>query len=159
MVLDGFRRGYREPENSGERTKLAALLAASESYRGRKCGHSTNAIVCASYPKNTFRTAGSVEIAQSYLHRKNSQVKFRVRDLTLFLGKPNKAWPPQMKWPVSYGSHATAYREVNNYVSERVRHFLQRRHKVQSRATIRFGDERVFGELRVIRLGSPPRIA
>ncbi|MFZ0862613.1 MAG: group II intron maturase-specific domain-containing protein, partial [Candidatus Sulfotelmatobacter sp.] len=59
----------------------------------------------------------------------------------------------------SYGSRATAYREVNNYVSERVRHFLQRRHKVQSRGTLRFGDERVFGELRVIRLGPPPRIA
>ena len=59
----------------------------------------------------------------------------------------------------SYGSRATAYREVNNYVSERVRHFLQRRHKVQSRGTLRFGDERVFGELGVIRLGPPPRIA
>jgi RNA-directed DNA polymerase len=33
----------------------------------------------------------------------------------------------------SYGSRATAYREVNNYVSDRVRHFLKRRHKVQSR--------------------------
>ncbi|PYX74923.1 MAG: group II intron reverse transcriptase/maturase [Acidobacteria bacterium] len=59
----------------------------------------------------------------------------------------------------SYGSRATAYREVNRYVSERVRHFLTRRHKVQSRGTERYGDERVFGELRVIRLGPPPRLA
>jgi RNA-directed DNA polymerase len=59
----------------------------------------------------------------------------------------------------SYGSRATAYREVNNYVYERVRQFLKRRQKVQSRGTNRFGDERVFGELRVIRLGPPPRIA
>jgi len=59
----------------------------------------------------------------------------------------------------SYGSRATAYREVNNYVSERVRHFLKRRHKVQSRGTERYGDKRIFGELKVIRLGPPPRIA
>ena len=59
----------------------------------------------------------------------------------------------------SYGSRATAYREVNRYVSERVRHFLTRRHKVHSRGTERYGDERVFGELRVIRLGPPPRLA
>ena len=41
-------------------------------------------------------------------------------------------------------------------VSARVRRFLTRRHKVQSRGTERFGDERVFGELRVIRLAPPP---
>ncbi len=58
----------------------------------------------------------------------------------------------------SYGSRATAYREVNNYVSDRVRHFLKRRHKVQSRGTERYG-KRVFGELKVIRLGPAPRIA
>lgn len=58
----------------------------------------------------------------------------------------------------SCGSRATAYREVNNYVSDRVRHFLKRRHKVQSRGTERYG-KRVFGELKVIRLGPAPRIA
>ena len=59
----------------------------------------------------------------------------------------------------SYGSRATAYREVNNYVSDRVRHFLKRRHKVQSRGTEHYGDQRIFGELKVLRLGPPPRIA
>jgi RNA-directed DNA polymerase len=58
----------------------------------------------------------------------------------------------------SYGSRATAYREVNNYVSDRVRHFLRRRHKVQSRGTEHYGDQRIFGELQVLRLGPPPRI-
>jgi RNA-directed DNA polymerase len=57
----------------------------------------------------------------------------------------------------SYGSRATAYREVNRYVSGRVRHFLTRRHKVQSRGTERFRDERVFGELRVFQLCKPVR--
>jgi RNA-directed DNA polymerase len=59
----------------------------------------------------------------------------------------------------SYGSRATAYREVNNYVSDRVRHFLKRRHKVQSRGTEHYGYPRVFGELKVFRLGPPPRLA
>jgi RNA-directed DNA polymerase len=59
----------------------------------------------------------------------------------------------------SYGSRATAYREVNNYVSDRVRHFLKRRHKVQSRGTEQYGDQRIFGELKVLRLGPPPRTA
>ena len=59
----------------------------------------------------------------------------------------------------SYGSRATAYREVNNYVSDRVRHFLKRRHKVQSRGTEHYGYQRIFGELKVVRLGPPPRIA
>jgi len=59
----------------------------------------------------------------------------------------------------SYGSRATAYREVNNYVAERVRYFLRRRHKVQSRGTEHYGYQRIFGELKVLRLGPPPRIA
>jgi RNA-directed DNA polymerase len=59
----------------------------------------------------------------------------------------------------SYGSRATAYREVNNYVAESVRHFLRRRHKVQSRGTEHYGYQRIFGELKVLRLGPPPRIA
>lgn len=59
----------------------------------------------------------------------------------------------------SYGSRATAYREVNNYVADRVRHFLKRRHKVQSRGTEHYGYQRIFGELKVLRLGPPPRIA
>jgi RNA-directed DNA polymerase len=59
----------------------------------------------------------------------------------------------------SYGSRATAYREVNNYVAERVRHFLKRRQKVQSRGTIRFGRERIFGALGVTRLGPPAQTA
>jgi RNA-directed DNA polymerase len=58
----------------------------------------------------------------------------------------------------SYSSRATAYREVNNYVSDRVRHFLKRRHKVQSRGAEYYG-KRVFGELKVVRLGPPPQTA
>jgi len=59
----------------------------------------------------------------------------------------------------SYGSRATAYREVTNYVADRVRHFLKRRHKVQLRGTEHYGYQRIFGELQVFRLGPPPGIA
>ncbi len=60
----------------------------------------------------------------------------------------------------SYGTRLMAYRAVDHYVYERVRHFLRRRHKVPSRGTQRFPAEQVFGELGVFRLrrfhlGSP----
>jgi RNA-directed DNA polymerase len=60
----------------------------------------------------------------------------------------------------SYGTRLMAYRAVDNYVYEGVRHFLRRRHKVPSRGTKRFPREQVFGELGVFQLrrfhlGSP----
>lgn len=51
-----------------------------------------------------------------------------------------------------YGTRLMAYRAIDNYVYERVRGFLCRRHKVPSRGTKQFPAERVFGELGVIRL-------
>src|SRR5882762_9079746 len=41
---------------------------------------------------------------------------------------------------------------VDNYVYESVRHFLRRRHQVQSRGTNRFSIKAVFGELGVLQL-------
>jgi RNA-directed DNA polymerase len=52
----------------------------------------------------------------------------------------------------SYGTRTMAYRAVDNYVYNSVRHFLRRRHNVQSRGTRQFSDEVVFGELGVLRL-------
>jgi RNA-directed DNA polymerase len=52
----------------------------------------------------------------------------------------------------SYGTRTQAYRAVDHHVYERVRHFLRRRHKVQSRGTSRFSHEAVFGELGVLEL-------
>jgi RNA-directed DNA polymerase len=52
----------------------------------------------------------------------------------------------------SYGTRMPAYRAVDNHVYQSVRHFLRRRHKVQSRGTRCFSDEVVFGELGVLRL-------
>lgn len=60
----------------------------------------------------------------------------------------------------SYGTRLLAYRALDNYVYEAVRHFLGRRHKVPTRGTKRFPDHVVFGALGVLRLrhehlGSP----
>jgi RNA-directed DNA polymerase len=52
----------------------------------------------------------------------------------------------------SYGTRTVAYRAVDNYVYESVRHFLRRRHAVQSRGTTCFSDAVVFDELGVLRL-------
>ena len=52
----------------------------------------------------------------------------------------------------SYGTRTAAYRAVDHYVYESVRHFLRRRHQVHSRGTNRFSGEAVFGELGVLQL-------
>jgi RNA-directed DNA polymerase len=61
-----------------------------------------------------------------------------------------------------YGTRLPAYRAVDNHVYDRIRAFLCKRHKVQGHGTYRFSDEKVFGELGVLRLrrvhiGPPPR--
>ena len=53
------------------------------------------------------------------------------------------------------GSKARAYELIDEYVEERVRHFLRRRHKVSTQGTHRFSMERIFGELGVFRLRGP----
>jgi RNA-directed DNA polymerase len=52
----------------------------------------------------------------------------------------------------SYGTRLHAYRAVDNYVYERVRHFLRRRHKVPTRGTRRFDADTIFGKVGVLRL-------
>jgi RNA-directed DNA polymerase len=53
------------------------------------------------------------------------------------------------------GSTAKAYRAVDGYVYDTVRHFLRRRHQVSSQGTRQFPEELVFGPLGVIRLQGP----
>ena len=52
----------------------------------------------------------------------------------------------------SYGTRFLAYRALDRHVYDRVRHFLQQRHKVPTRGTRLFSYERVYGELGVYRL-------
>ncbi len=53
------------------------------------------------------------------------------------------------------GATAKAYRAVDEHVYDCVRHFLRRRHKVSTRGTRQFPEERVFGSLGVVRLQGP----
>ncbi len=55
----------------------------------------------------------------------------------------------------SCGSKSQAYRAVDEYVYDRVRNFLRRRHKVSSQGTRQFSGERVYGALGVFRLQGP----
>jgi RNA-directed DNA polymerase len=51
-----------------------------------------------------------------------------------------------------YGTRLMAYRAVDNHVYEAVRHFLRRRHKVQTRGTRSFPAQEIFGARGVLRL-------
>ena len=53
------------------------------------------------------------------------------------------------------GSKGRAYKAVDEYVYDRVRNFLRRRHKVSSQGTRQFPGERVYGSLGVLRLQGP----
>ena len=53
------------------------------------------------------------------------------------------------------GSTGRAYKAVDEYVYDRVRNFLRRRHKVSSQGTRQFPGERVYGSLGVFRLQGP----
>jgi RNA-directed DNA polymerase len=52
----------------------------------------------------------------------------------------------------SHGTRTQAYRAVDHYVADSVRHFLRKRHKVSSRGTTRYSDNVVFSELGVLQL-------
>ncbi len=47
----------------------------------------------------------------------------------------------------SYGTTYTAYRAVKHHLTQRVRHFLRRRHKVQSRGTTQFSFDGIIATL------------
>ena len=56
-----------------------------------------------------------------------------------------------------YGSRSKAYRRVDQYVSERLRRFLARRHKVQGRGNRRFTFDVIHRELGVLCLQRLPK--
>jgi RNA-directed DNA polymerase len=58
-----------------------------------------------------------------------------------------------------YGSRSKAYRSVDQYVFERTRRFLARRHKVQGRGNRRFTFDVIHRELGVLCLQRLPRAA
>jgi len=52
----------------------------------------------------------------------------------------------------SHGTRMPAFRAIDHHVYDRMRHFLVRRHKVETRGTRRFSSNFIFGELGVLRL-------
>ena len=67
------------------------------------------------------------------------------------LNQKLKGWKAYFK----LGSPARAFKALNYYVEERVRHFLRRRHKVQSQGTVQFSTARIYGQYGVLRLQEP----
>ena len=67
------------------------------------------------------------------------------------LNQKLKGWKAYFK----QGSPARAFRALDYYVEERVRHFLRRRHKVQSQGTVQFSTARIYGQYGVLRLQGP----
>jgi len=57
------------------------------------------------------------------------------------------------------GSPTKAFEVLDEHVEERVRHFLRRRHEVQSQGTRQFSMKRIYGELGVFRFRGPLREA
>ena len=52
-----------------------------------------------------------------------------------------------------YGAYANAFRALDRFVANRVRHFLRRRHKVSSRGTRHFGRLQIYSTFGVVSLG------
>src|SRR6266853_6262635 len=73
------------------------------------------------------------------------------KEVSARLNQILKGWRAYFKC----GATSKAYRAVDEYVYDTVRHFLRRRHKVSSQGTRQFPEERVFGSLGVIRLQGP----
>jgi RNA-directed DNA polymerase len=67
------------------------------------------------------------------------------------LNQQLRGWRQYFGW----GSKSQAYRAVDEYVYDRVRNFLRRRHQVSSQGTRQFPSERVYGSLGVFRLQGP----
>lgn len=116
-----------------------------------------------------FRKDGHWYLGASPSKKSVQRIKTKIGDLLVSGNK--EPWPEVRDrlnrllrgWSgyFGYGTRLPAYRAVDNHVYDRVRAFLRKRHKVQGRGTRHFNDEKVFGELGVLRLrsvhiGPPP---
>jgi RNA-directed DNA polymerase len=113
-----------------------------------------------SFGPHCFTRTGNWYLGASPSKRSVARLKLRVYDI--LRPRNTGVWPDvrdQLNsvlrgWSgyFGYGTVSRAYWTVNQYVYERVRHFLRRRHKESSRGTARFPAHVVFGQLGVIRL-------
>lgn len=92
--------------------------------------------------KSVLRLKGKV---RWMLHKGNMQ---QWEYIAIRLNRLLRGWATYFR----YGTRYFASRAIERYVFERVRYFLRRRHKVHSRGTKRFSNERVLGDLGVLRM-------
>src|ERR1035437_6884120 len=100
-------------------------------------------------PKSMRRLRENV---RKHLGRGNTKPWEEVRDR---LNQKLRGWAQyfQLRRPWS------VFQVVDEYVEDRVRHFLRKRHKVQSQGTRQFSTKRIYGELGVFRLRNQLRRA
>jgi RNA-directed DNA polymerase len=122
-----------------------------------------------SFGPHHFRKDGHWYLGASPSKKSVQRIKTKIGDL---LTSGNKdPWPTVRGklnrllrgWSTyfNYGTRLQAYRAIDNHVYDRTRSFLVKRHKVKGRGSHVFSDDRIFGELGVLRLrrvhiGPPP---
>ena len=118
-----------------------------------------------SFGAHLFEASGNWYQGASPSKKSVQQLKTKVGDL--LVPSNNDPWPEVRDklnrslrgWSnyFGYGSRSKAYRSVDQYVFERVRRFLARRHKVQGRGNRRFTFDVIHRELGVLCLQRQPR--
>jgi RNA-directed DNA polymerase len=85
------------------------------------------------------------ENVRGHLGRGNTKPWEEVRDR---LNQKLRGWAQYFQ----LGRPWKAFEALDEYVEDRVRHFLKKRHKVSSQGTRQFSAKRIYGELGVFRL-------
>jgi RNA-directed DNA polymerase len=93
-------------------------------------------------PKSAKRVRGNV---REHLGRNHTKPWEDVRDR---LNRKLRGWAQYFQ----LGRPWKAFEALDEYVEDRARHFLRKRHKVSSQGTRQFSTKRIYGELGVFRL-------
>ena len=164
-------RGHAAEALAWTTATMARLgLAVNEAKTGvRQARHERFDFLGYTFGPHHYRKDGHWYLGASPSPKSVARLKDKVG--TLLVPGNKGAWPEVrdrlnrlLRGWTAYFGHGTrmpAYRAIDNYVSERVRNFLVKRHKVAGRGTRRFPADVVFGELGVLRLrrvhlGPPP---
>lgn len=92
------------------------------------------------------------ENVRKHLGRDNTKPWAEVRDR---LNQKLRGWGQYFR----SGRPWKAFEALDEYVEDRVRHFLRKRHKVPSQGTRQFSTKRIYGQLGVFRLRDQLRVA
>ena len=164
-------RGHAAEALAWTKATMARLgLAVNEAKTGvRQARHERFDFLGYTFGPHHYRKDGHWYLGASPSPKSVARLKDKVG--TLLVPGNKGAWPEVrdrlnrlLRGWTAYFGHGTrmpAYRAIDNYVSERVRNFLVKRHKVAGRGTRRFSADIVFGELGVlclrrVHLGPPP---